>query len=208
MRFVSILAILLIAAFVYWGCENQANSPVASDDMQPTASVNKTAGPNYYQCWTNGQGTVKCTNGSGGNYQVKWTNCGNFVAGKGYNPGSGTMSWSGSCSGCQYFGVYGWTTGPLVEYYIGRGGGTSCGSYSTSKGTYTLYTKSVTGPSIQGNTTFKQYNCSGSGSSGINVSEHFNGWKKLGKGAGSPNYCIVASEGWGGSSGSANVTVY
>lgn len=178
-----------------------------SSEQDDVISDVKLKATNYYQCWTNGQGTVKCTNGSGGNYKVQWSNCGNFVAGKGYNSFSGTISWSGSCSGCQYFGVYGWTTGPLVEYYIGRSGGTSKGSYSTSKGSYTLYTKSVTGPSIQGNTTFKQYNCSGPSSSGINISQHFQGWRNLGQGAGSPNYCIVASEGWGGSSGSANVTV-
>ncbi|WP_027627289.1 glycoside hydrolase family 11 protein [Ruminiclostridium cellobioparum] len=166
------------------------------------------AATNYSQSWTNGQGTVNYQNLSGGQYKVNWSNVGNFVAGKGYNPsGSRTMSWSGYASGAQYFGVYGWLTGPLVEYYIGRGGGSSKGSYSTSKGTYTLYTQSVTGPSIQGNTTFTQYNCSGSGSSGINLAEHFAGWRTLGQPVGSTNYCIVAVEGWGGSSGSADVTV-
>jgi endo-1,4-beta-xylanase len=170
--------------------------------------VNVQAATNYSQSWTNGQGTVNYQNLSGGHYKVNWSNCGNFVAGKGYNPsGTRTMTWSGSASGAQWFGVYGWTTGPLVEYYIGRSGGTSKGSYSTSKGTYTLYIKSVTGPSIQGNTTFQQYNCSGNSGSGINLGEHFNGWKKLGVGGGSPNYCIVATEGWGGSSGSSDVTV-
>lgn len=171
-------------------------------------AVTANAATNYSQSWTNGVGTVNYQNLTGGHYKVSWSNCGNFVAGKGYNPsGSRTMTWSGSASGAQYFGVYGWLMGPLVEYYIGRGGGTSKGSYSTSKGTYTLYTKSVTGPSIQGNTTFTQYNCSGSNSSGINLAEHFAGWQKLGQPVGGTNYCIVATEGWGGSSGSADVTV-
>jgi endo-1,4-beta-xylanase len=166
------------------------------------------AAPNYSQCWTNGTGTVNYQNLAGGHYKVTWSNVGNFVAGKGYNPsGSRTMTWSGYASGAQYFGVYGWLTGPLVEYYIGRGGGTSKGSYNTSKGRYTLYTQSVTGPSIQGYTTFTQYNCSGSGSSGINLAEHFAGWRTLNQPVGGTNYCIVATEGWGGSSGSADVTV-
>lgn len=166
------------------------------------------AATNYSQSWTNGQGTVTYQNLSGGHYKVNWSNVGNFVAGKGYNPsGSRTMTWSGYASNAQWFGVYGWLTGPLVEYYVGRGGGTSKGSYNTSKGTYTLYTKSVTGPSIQGNTTFTQYNCSGNGSSGINLAEHFAGWRQLGQSVGSTNYCIVATEGWGNSSGSADVTV-
>ena len=167
---------------------------------------NQLKATNYYQCWKAGGG-VSCTNGSGGNYQIKFSNCQDFVVGKGYSTGGTTMSWSGSCSGCKYFGVYGWCRSPLTEYYIGRGGGTSKGSYSTSKGTYTLNTIACNGANINGNGPFTQYNCSGSGSSGINVSEHFSGWSKLGKGTSSPAYCIVASEAWGGASGSANVTV-
>lgn len=163
---------------------------------------------NYSQSWTDGQGTVNYENLAGGRYRVNWSNVGNFVAGKGYNPsGSRTMTWSGYASGAQYFGVYGWLQGPLVEYYIGRGGGTYRGSYNTSRGSYTLYTQSVTGPSIEGYKTFTQYNCSGNGSSGINLGEHFNGWRSIGQPVGSTNYCIVATEGWGGSSGNADVTV-
>jgi hypothetical protein len=39
------------------------------------------------------------------------------------------------------------------------------------------------------------------------MQEHFNGWRNIGAQVGSPNYCIVATEGWGGSSGSAEVWV-
>jgi len=166
-----------------------------------------TAQTNYYQCWTDGQGSVNCQNLSGGRYTVNWSGVGDFVAGKGNNPGTGNFSWTGGANNAQYFGVYGWMTNPLVEYYIGRGGGSQKGSYSTSKGSYTLYIDNRNGPNIQGNGAFQQYNCSGNGGSPINISEHMNGWRNIGAGVGSANYCIVATEGWGGSSGNADVTV-
>ncbi len=173
-------------------------------------TVTALSATNYSQCWDSGQGgTVTYQNLSGGHYKVNWSNINNFVAGKGYNPsGSRVMTWSGYASGAQYFGVYGWLTGPLVEYYIGRGGGTYVGTYPVNgRGNYTLYKTTVTGPSIQGYTTFTQYNCSGSGSSGVDLAQHFAGWRSLGQSVGGTNYCIVATEGWGGSSGSADVTV-
>ncbi|MBN2592635.1 MAG: glycoside hydrolase family 11 protein, partial [Sedimentisphaerales bacterium] len=95
----------------------------------------------------------------------------------------------------------------LVEYYIGRGGGTSAGSYSTTKGTFTLYTKSCNGPNITGTGPFTQYNADGSGSSGQPMGEHFNGWSSIGKGLSSQNYQVVMVESWSSGTGSAVVSV-
>ncbi len=172
------------------------------------AAITATAATNYYQCWIGGSGGgVSCSNQGNGHYTVSWNTSNDWVAGTGWNPcNSQNIQWTGGCSGCNYFGVYGWFSSPLIEYYIGRGGGTSAGSYSTSKGTYTLNSYNCNGPNIQGNGAFIQYNCSGSGSSPINLSEHFAGWRSLGKSLNTQNYCIVASEAWSGS-GSADVTV-
>jgi len=161
----------------------------------------------YYQCWTDGQGSVNGQNLGGGHYKVSWSGVGDFVCGSGWNNYSGTINWSGGANGAQYFGVYGWKTNPLIEYYIGRGGGSQKGSYSTSRGSYTLYIDNRNGPNIQGNGNFMQYNCNGNSGGPQNMQEHFNGWSSIGASVGSPNYCIVATEGWGGSSGNAEVWV-
>lgn len=42
----------------------------------------------YYSFWTDGGGDVTYTNGDAGAYTVEWSNVGNFVGGKGWNPGS------------------------------------------------------------------------------------------------------------------------
>ena len=75
---------------------------------------------NYYQCWTNGQGSASCSH-NGNYFTANWSNIGDVVAGVGYNPcNSANLYWTGSCSGCAYFGVYGWLSSPLVEYYRQR----------------------------------------------------------------------------------------
>ena len=41
----------------------------------------------YYSFWTDGASPVTYTNGAGGSYSVQWASGGNFVGGKGFNPG-------------------------------------------------------------------------------------------------------------------------
>jgi endo-1,4-beta-xylanase len=147
-----------------------------------------------------------CTAGS---FTVNFSSA-SFVTGLGWSTGtSRTISFVGSCSGCDLGPiVYGWGYGStLVEYYIGRGGGSYAGSYSTSKGTFTLYTKSCNGPNITGTGPFTQYNANGDGGSGQPMGEHFNGWSSIGQGLSSQNYQVVMVESWSSGTGSASASV-
>jgi len=187
-----------------------------------TASSTGTNGGYYYSFWTDGTGDVTYTNDAGGEYAVSWTgNKGNFVAGKGWNPGSAqavTFSANYAPNGNSYLSVYGWTTNPLVEYYIMEDFGTyNPASSLTHKGTvtsdgatYDIYEGVRTNePSIQGTATFNQYwsiRQSKRTSGTVTTANHFNAWSKLGMSMGAFNYQILATEGYN-SAGSSTVTV-
>ncbi|MFA0964455.1 glycoside hydrolase family 11 protein [Roseivirga sp. BDSF3-8] len=185
-----------------------------------------TNGGYYFTHWTDGGGSACMTLGSDGNYRYTWSNTGNFVGGKGWSTGSsnrviGYNAGSYSPSGNSYLTLYGWTTGPLVEYYVVDSwgswrppGGTSAGTVTSDGGTYDLYrTQRVNQPSIQGNTTFYQYwsvrrtkRPTGSNNQ-ITFANHVNAWAAQGWYLGTHNYQVMATEGYQ-SSGSSNVTVW
>lgn len=54
---------------------------------QSTPSGTGTHNGYYYSWWTDGGSQVSYTNGAGGSYSVNWASGGNFVGGKGWNPG-------------------------------------------------------------------------------------------------------------------------
>ncbi len=177
----------------------------------------------YYQMWTNGQGSACITLNSGNSYSTTWSGIGDFVAGVGWSRGSGhAVSFSGSMhssGGATRVSLYGWSTNPLVEYYVmedyngsAPGSGTYKGQITSDGGTYKIYEHlQVNQPSIQGTATFEQYlavRTSPVTSGTITVQNFINAWAGYGMHLGTMNYQILATEAWGGGSGSSSITVH
>jgi endo-1,4-beta-xylanase len=112
-------------------------------------------------------------------------------------------------SGLASLSVYGWTTNPLVEYYIMEDtvdlsqSGTQKGTVSSDGATYTIWeNERVNEPSILGTSTFNQYISvreSGTASGTVTVENHFNAWRNLGMDLGTLNFQVIAVESWDGS---------
>src|SRR5437867_2922154 len=143
---------------------------IAHADADRTITSNSTGTHNgfFYSYWKD-SGNVTMTLGPAGQYSVQWSGINNTVVGKGWNPGSRhTVNYSGSFSpnGNGYLALYGWTTNPLIEYYIVENfgsfnpstGAQRLGSVTTDGSTYDIYrTQRVNQPSIIGTATFFQY---------------------------------------------------
>lgn len=133
-----------------------------------------------------------------------------------FYPSPITYSGSFTASGVGILSVYGWSTNPLVEYYIMETDigyqkvGTQHGTLTSDGGTYEIWEhQQVNQPSIQGTSTFNQYiSIRGSPrtSGTITVANHFNAWKAAGLTLGSLNYQVLAVESWTGS-GNGKLTV-
>jgi peptidoglycan/xylan/chitin deacetylase (PgdA/CDA1 family) len=178
-----------------------------------------------YELWKD-YGTTSMTLNGGGAFDCSWSNIGNALFRKGKKFDStktyqqiGNISIDYGCdyrpSGNSYLCVYGWTKNPLVEYYIVESwgswrppGASPKGQITVDGGTYDVYeTTRVNQPSIEGNTTFKQYwsvRTSKKTSGTISVSEHFKAWERMGMRMGNLYEVALNVEGYQ-SSGSANV---
>ena len=178
----------------------------------------------WWQCYVSGGSasiSFPSANQYPGNFAVTWNNVGDVVAGKGWNPGSAhSIGYNiGFISGAyNNFSVYGWTTSPLIEYYIcekGNVGGTYVNTISSDGHNYNFYKhQQINQPSIQGTATFWQYQDNwGGAATGVNntvtTANHINNWRNRGgQGFGNYNFQILAIEAYGGKSGSCNATVW
>lgn len=178
----------------------------------------------FWQCYvSSGSGSISFPQAGTypGNFQANWSNVGDIVAGKGWNPGSvRTVNYNcGALSGSfNNFSVYGWTTNPLIEYYVCEMGsvasGSAVGSLSSDGRNYTVYKhQQVNQPSIQGTATFWQYLSNWGGAStgksyAVTLSNHFNYWNSHIGQMGAYNLQILAIEAYGNKSGSCNATVW
>ena len=178
-----------------------------------------------YELWKD-SGNTSMTLNSGGTFSCQWSNINNalFRKGKKFNETQthqqiGNISVTYGCdyqpNGNSYLCVYGWTSDPLVEYYIVDSwgswrppGATSKGTITVDGGTYDIYeTTRVNQPSIKGTATFQQYwsvRTSKRTSGTISVSEHFKAWENRGMRLGKMYEVALTVEGYQ-SSGSANV---
>lgn len=178
----------------------------------------------FWSSWSDGKSKITQKNGPDGQFSVKWSgNKGNFVIGKGWNTGGNReVIYSGDFKpvGNGYLAIYGWTTNPLIEYYIIESYGDHKPTdnpeakmkqnMTSDGGTYEIMTKRrVNKPSIQGTATFDQFwsirtekRVGGT----VTTGNHFKAWADNGLKLGRHNYMIVAVEGQD-SSGEANINV-
>jgi endo-1,4-beta-xylanase len=119
-------------------------------------------------------------------------------------------------SGTVLLAIYGWTTNPLIEYYIQEdytsySGGTHKGTVTSDGSTYDIYENTRTNePSITGTATFKQYisvRQSKRSSGTVTTANHFNAWSKAGLSLGTFKFQVVATEGFNNAGGSTDMTL-
>ncbi|KAG6825997.1 hypothetical protein H0H93_016902, partial [Arthromyces matolae] len=220
--FKSILALCSVAAVAVALPAGNATEVDRRSSLSLTTSTTGTYNGYFYSLYNQNGAGVTMTD-YGATYALNWaSSSGDVVAGVGWATGAArTIAYQGtfSPSGNAYLSVYGWTTSPLVEYYIVENygtynpstGATKLGSVTTDGSTYDIYKLTRTNaPSIQSSSSnFNQYwsvRQSKRSSGTVTTANHFNAWASLGLSLGSHNYQILATEGYE-SSGSSTITL-
>jgi len=184
----------------------------------------------FFTFWKSGGDTCMSL-GKAGQYASRYAlaNRENLVLGKGWRTGSasrtiGYRAAAFDAGANSYLALYGWSTDPLIEYYVVDSWGSAftppghdspvLGTVTSDGGTYNIYrTRRVQQPSIRGTATFDQYWSVRTSrrpigqDSRISFANHVAAWEALGMKLGTMNYQVMATEGFGSSGGSA-VTVW
>ncbi|KAG9229411.1 putative endo-1,4-beta-xylanase 1 [Amylocarpus encephaloides] len=198
-------------------------SEAASNDLPDfeVGAANLARRQDYTQNYRTG-GNVNFQSTTNG-YSVTFSGAQDFVVGRGWRTGSSrTISYSGTTtasSGTVLLSIYGWSTNPLVEYYIqeysnnnGAAQGSKLGSFESDGSTYDIWKhQQVNQPSIRGTTTFWQYisvrRDMRPNNGTITTANHFKAWADKGMKLGAMNYQVLATEGWGNAGGSSKNTI-
>jgi len=184
----------------------------------------------FYTVWKSG-GDACITLGRRGRYTSRYQlRAGeNLVAGKGWRLGStartiGYRALRFDAGTNGYLALYGWSTDPLIEYYVVDNWGSAftppggqarvLGQVVSDGGVYDVFrTQRVQQPSIRGTATFDQYwsvrqsrRATGERAT-ITFRNHVAAWRSLGMKLGTMNYQVLATEGFG-STGGSDVTVW
>ena len=221
-------AILLLAASLF-SCKKESSSKknvegvresgFVRDDEVPASTG--TSNGFFWSLYREG-GSASITQGAAGNFAISYSNVNDVVGGKGWNPGSArTIGYNvGALSGSYNFvGIYGWTTNPLIEFYVAEKGNVSGGTFvntvSSDGHSYNFYKfQRQNAPSIIGTATFWQYKDNWGGAPtaqnrSVTMANHINNWRNRGgQGFGSYNYMILALEAYSNKSGYINATVW
>ena len=186
-----------------------------------------------YELWKQDPGTVTMTvYNDEAKFKVEWSNINNFVARVGLKfdetqtheeLGTFTADVAFQKSGVQgdglaYYGIYGWTVDPLVEFYVmedwdnwkptaGSGDHVGKGTINVDSAQYDVVTRQmVNQPSIKDVQSFPQVfsirqQTRSSGS--VSVSEHFKQWESKGIQLGKLYEVKIKVESYSGSNGSS-----
>lgn len=183
----------------------------------------------FYTFWKD-SGAACMTLGSAGSYRLEYDlRPGNLVAGTGWRIGSATRRVGYRAAVFEpgtnsYLALYGWSTDPLVEYYVVDSWGSEftppgegapvLGTVESDGGTYAIYrTRRVDKPSIRGTQTFDQYwsvrtaRRPTGADQAITFANHVAAWRRHGMELGTMDYQVLATEGFG-STGRARVAVW
>lgn len=88
---VCLTSLLFATAAVTGVFATPTGSSNSTDTVARRSGTPNSTGTNngyYYSFWSDGGADVTYTNKAGGEYSVSWSGSGNFVGGKGWNPGA------------------------------------------------------------------------------------------------------------------------